>query len=117
MFYRDRLIYIFYSIFIIFVFILFFYTIIYKMKKQIEYKNNERWRLIINKTDEVGKIYEELAIATIIIVAAILHFNDKEIVITFEKFAQYIIYIFYIFKVSFIEFFSILYYEKHIEKF
>ncbi len=100
-------------IFVIFIGIFLFYTMLYLSKKQIEYKNDERWQFIQTKRNQVANLYYIIILSIATIAYVILSNSNKLIMIRLDKALECAFYIL-LFKMSFIDLFSVHYFDKHI---
>ncbi len=58
---------------------------LFKAKKEIEYKKDERWQLIQNKASNVANYLNSILIVLLAVGEAVTLFNDIQITFTFNR--------------------------------
>lgn len=85
---------------------------LWKAKKEVEYKKDERWQLIQNKANHSANFLNYILIVLIAVGSTVLLFSDRQITLTLNRVFIYCLLILGLRNA--IELFSILYFDKQL---
>lgn len=89
-----------------------FFLYLWKAKKEIDYKKDERWHLIQNKANNIVNYLNYILILLLAVVQVLLIFSNIQITFTLNRILTYCLLLFSLRNA--IEFFALRYLDKQI---
>ncbi|MCY6958440.1 hypothetical protein [Clostridium brassicae] len=83
---------------------------IWKAKKEINYKKDERWQFIQNKANNVANYSNQILIVFVVVIDIIAAFSDVQMTFTLDRIITYVII--FIGLRNAIELFALKYFDK-----